>query len=263
MAVRDPLGFNAQVYNDSIKVIMRGRYLDEECKIRDGFFVYYDHKGIRYMAGTYTRNMRTGWWFNWYPMGSVKDSIMFNNNLPDGKTRRYFASGQLEAEGEYKTGKINGEWLWYHSNGQLATREKYLNGSLDSLECFDSSGAALGVNCAINRPPAIKGRYGGVEKFVKDSLIYPPEALKKEIEGYVAIQFTVSKNGEMSEPIVLRSPNPLLSAEAIRVLKSIPAWYPAIWHNRVVDHSFTLSIPFFIANPTVPVTEIETPAMLD
>jgi len=261
VAIKDVSGWNAVVYNDSIKIIMRGRYLDEDCKIKDGFFAYNNNLGLRYMSGQFVRNMKTGWWFTWFPGGGIKDSIFFKNDLPDGRSYRYFESGIVESEGTYKDGKTDGEWIWYHENGQIATKEKYTNGQLESLECFDSTGMATGSNCAINRPPAIKGRYLGVEKFVKDSLRYPLEAYKKEIEGYVAVKFIVSKSGEITEPVIISSPDPTMSQEVIRVIKIIPALYPAIWHNRLVEHTFTLNIPFYIGESMLPVTEWKLPGL--
>ncbi len=259
VAVKNETGWHAVVYNDSLRVIMRGRYIDDECRIKDGFFAYNNDLGLRYMSGQYARNMKTGWWFTWFPGGGIKDSIFFKNNLPDGQSYRYFESGIVESKGTYKDGKIDGEWTWYYENGQIATKEKYANGQLESLECFDSTGMATGSNCAINRPPAIKGRYGGVEKYIKDSLRFPAEAALKEVEGYVAVKFNVTKKGEISEPVILGSPDPLFSQEAIRVIKSIPAWYPAIWHNRVVEYTYTLNIPFYLGDNISPVTEQSLP----
>jgi hypothetical protein len=259
--VKDVNGWNTVVYNDSIKIIMRGRYLDEDCKVKDGFFMYNNDQGIRYMAGQFNQNKKTGWWYTWYASGGIKDSVLFSNDLPEGMSIRYFPFGKIESKGTYKGGKIAGEWNWFHENGNIATRETYADGKLESLECFDSSGAATGFNCAIDRAPAIKGRYGGVEKFVKDSLRYPAEAFKKQVEGYVSVQFTIAKTGEMSEPLILDSPDPLLSQETIRVLKAIPAWYPAIYHNRTVERSLTLNIPFFMGDHMIPVTETKIPGL--
>ncbi len=259
VAVKDVAGWNTVIYNDSIKVVMRGRYTDVDCKIKEGTFIYYS-KGSRYMAGNYSRNMRTGAWLTWFPSGQMKDSLPFANDLAEGYSVKYFESGVLESTGEYKQGMINGEWNWFHENGKIATREKYSGGKLASLECFDTLGNPTGFNCAIARPPAIKGRYGGIEKYIKDSLQFPEIALKKDLEGYVTLQFVVNKNGQIEEPEILFSSDPSFSAEAVRVLRSVPAWYPAISHNRVIDHIYTLNIPFY-KSELVPVTESTRPEL--
>lgn len=261
VAVKDATGWGTVVYNDSIKIIMRGRYLDEDCKIREGYFIYNNDQGINYMGGHYSRNKKTGWWQTWFPTGGIKDSVLFSNDLLEGTAIRYFESGKVESKGTYKAGKIEGDWTWYHENGNKATRENYADGKLTSLDCFDSTGAPTGSNCAISRPPAIKGLYGGVEKVVKDSLRYPPKAFEKEVQGYVVVKFLVTKRGEITGPLILSSPDPSLSQEALRVIKAIPACYPAISHNRSVEYTYTLKIPFYIFDPMLPVTELEVPGL--
>jgi hypothetical protein len=37
--------------------------------------------------------------------------------------------------------------------------------------------------------------------------------------------------------------------------------YPAIWHNRLVEHTFTLNIPFYIGESMLPVTEWKLPGL--
>jgi antitoxin component YwqK of YwqJK toxin-antitoxin module len=255
VAVKDIFGWNAIVYNDSLKVIMRGKYTNEDCKIKDGWFIYYDHKGERNLAGKYTQNMKNDLWLTWYPSGQIRDSVFFLNDLAHGPSRKYFESGLIESTGYFRNGIIDSVWEWYHENGRRAALEKYTKGTLASFECFDTTGTSIGMNCAINRPPAIKGKYGGVEKYVSDSIRYSEKMKLTEI-SFVTVQFTVNKEGRMSEPRVINPANKSLSDEIIRVLKSIPGWYPAVSHNRTVEHTYTLNISFFPENQGVQVQEI-------
>ena len=118
-------------------------------------------------------------------------------------------------------------------------------GKLKSLECYDSLGNNTGVTCGLEKAPTIKGYYGGINKYIIDSLYYPEEALKKNIQGMVDVNFTISKEGKLTQVKILSSPNSLLSNEVIRVLYSVKAWYPAISHNRIVDYTVSLNIPFY------------------
>jgi hypothetical protein len=244
VAIKDPLGWSAIIYNDSMKVIMRGKYKDPDCMIKDGWFIYYDQKGQRAVAGKYTANLKTDLWQTWYPSGQVKDSVYFMNDMANGLCRKYSETGLIEGKGFYKNGTPDSAWEWYHENGQIATREHYTRGMLSSFECFDSSGISLGMNCAINRLPAIKGKYGGVEKYVSDSLKYP-EKIKLSDVNYITVQFTVNKQGIMSEPTIVGVPVPTLADEVKKVIKSIPGWYPAVLHNRTLDYTYTLNVGFY------------------
>jgi hypothetical protein len=258
VVVKDLLGWNALVYNDSMKVIMRGKYADEDCKTKEGWFIYYTQKGDRYLAGKYSRNLKTDLWQTWFPSGQIRDSIYFFNDLANGQCRKYFESGILESAGFYKNGIPDSIWTWNYENGQKATFEKYNNGRLSSFECFDSAGVSLGMNCAINRLPAIKGKYGGVEKYVSDSIRFPEKLNLPEIT-YLTAQFTVNKQGNMSEPLIMQSSQNTLSAEIVRVLKSIPGWYPAVLHNRAMDFTYTLRITFNPENQGIQVESISNP----
>lgn len=258
VAVKDILGWNAIVYNDSMKVIMRGKYVDEDCKTKEGWFIYYNQKGVKYLAGKYSKNLRTDIWQTWYPSGQVKDSVYFSNNVANGPSRKYFESGVIESTGFFKNGAPDSVWEWHHENGRKASLEKYTKGMLSSFECFDSTGVSMGMNCAINRLPAIKGKYGGVEKYVSDSIRYPKKVNLTDLV-FVTIQFTVNKLGIMNDPVVLNTAHVSLSEEIVRVLKSIPGWYPAVIHNRTIDHTFTLSISFFPDNQGIQVQTVDNP----
>jgi hypothetical protein len=258
VVVKDLLGWNALVYNDSMKVIMRGKYADEDCKTKEGWFIYYTQKGDRYLAGKYSRNLKTDLWQTWFPSGQIRDSIYFLNDLANGQCRKYFESGILESAGFYKNGTPDSIWTWNYENGQKATFEKYNNSRLSSFECFDSAGVSLGMNCAINRLPAIKGKYGGVEKYVSDSIRFPEKLNLPEIT-FLTVQFTVSKLGNLSEPLIMQSSQNTLSAEIVRVLKSIPGWYPAVLHNRSMDYTYTLRITFYPENQGIQVETIPDP----
>ncbi|HLO79539.1 MAG TPA: hypothetical protein VK166_01195 [Chitinophagaceae bacterium] len=258
VAIKDPFGWSTIIYNDSMKVIMRGKYKDPDCLIKDGWFIYYNQKGERSVAGKFTGNLKSDLWQTWYPSGRIKDSIYFANDMANGASRKYFENGLLEAKGFYKNGIPDSTWEWYHENGRKATLEKYTEGLLASFECFDSSGNSLGMNCAINRLPAIKGKYGGVEKYVTDSLKFP-EKLNLNDVSFITIQFTVNKEGVMSTPNIIGTQLPTMSDEVLRVVKSIPGWYPAVLHNRTIDYTYTLSISFLPDFNAVRVQAITNP----
>jgi TonB family protein len=81
--------------------------------------------------------------------------------------------------------------------------------------------------------------------FLSQQITYPPEAKKNNIQGRVVIKFVVNKKGEMVNFRILKSPDPLLTKEALRVLKLAPNWIPG--ENEQGEHVnvyFTLPIEF-------------------
>lgn len=78
---------------------------------------------------------------------------------------------------------------------------------------------------------------------VAQNFEYPAEAIAQEIEGRVLVYFIVEKDGSISSVEVLRSVDPLLDAEALRVVKSLPhATSPAYVDGVPVRMSFIAPI---------------------
>ena len=88
---------------------------------------------------------------------------------------------------------------------------------------------------------------GGMKAFVnylKRKLVYPPQAKKENLEGVVAVQFVVEKDGSISNPQIIKGGNPLLNDEALRVVNSMPKWKPGKQRGKVVRVGYTVPIIF-------------------
>ncbi|MBP7103126.1 MAG: energy transducer TonB [Bacteroidales bacterium] len=88
---------------------------------------------------------------------------------------------------------------------------------------------------------------GGEEariKFLVDHLLYPKEALNKNIEGTVVVGFVVETDGSFSNVKIVRSKDPHLDAEALRVTRLMPKWKPAKQKGKFVRCQFTMPITF-------------------
>ena len=245
MAYQENNKWTAVVVNDSGNILMTGIYKDKSLKIRDGLFTFFYPSGKIHVRGTYVNNAQYDLWMSWYPGGERKDSLYFKNSFKHGEAASWFENGNPKYHGNYLVSYADSSWTWYHENGKPSTKEKYEAGKLKSLECFDSSGNYTGVGCALEKGPTIMGYYGGINKYIIDSLYFPEEALKKNIQGMVDVSFTISKDGKLGPVKILNTPDSLLSNEVIRVLQSVQVWYPAIEHNRPVDQTLTLKIPFY------------------
>jgi TonB family protein len=90
-------------------------------------------------------------------------------------------------------------------------------------------------------------RDGDINTFrnwVQQHLIYPPEAIEKNINGRVTAQFCVDSYGKVVEVKVLRSPDPVLNAETIRAINSSPKWIPAMQGGKFVKQMFVIPVNF-------------------
>jgi len=80
--------------------------------------------------------------------------------------------------------------------------------------------------------------------FIEKQLKYPEEAIEKNIEGRVFVQFTIARDGYVKDAKVVRSVHPALDQEVLRVIYSSPRWVPGKQRGHLVNVSQTLPIEF-------------------
>ena len=94
------------------------------------------------------------------------------------------------------------------------------------------------------QPPMFPGGEEALMLFLKVNVKYPPSAVKRNVQGKVVMQFVVDKTGKVTEIKVAKSVDKALDAEAIRVCKLLPDFYPALENGEPVSVWFTLPITF-------------------
>lgn len=90
---------------------------------------------------------------------------------------------------------------------------------------------------------------GGIVEFMKwlsHSLHYPPQARARKIQGKVVVSFIVNKNGTISNPKIERHADPMLDAEALRVIKLMPRWKPGIMNEKPCRTMIAIPINFVL-----------------
>lgn len=81
-------------------------------------------------------------------------------------------------------------------------------------------------------------------KYLGENIKYPKLAKEQKVEGRVIVKFVVDKEGNITTPSVVKSPNPLLSEEAVRVVMSMPRWEPGVKDGKNVPVNFYIPISF-------------------
>jgi periplasmic protein TonB len=82
--------------------------------------------------------------------------------------------------------------------------------------------------------------------WVEKSLVYPPVAAENGIFGKVIVQFAVNSKGDVVDAKVLRSVDPSLDKETIRVINMSPKWVPAKQGGRAVKQQFVIPVSFVL-----------------
>ena len=92
--------------------------------------------------------------------------------------------------------------------------------------------------------PEFPGGEKELFKFLSDNTNYPEISKSNNSQGKVLIEFVIEKNGEISNVKVLKSVDPYIDAEAIRVVKEMPKWIPGKQLNEKVRVRQRLPLKF-------------------
>ena len=144
---------------------------------------------------------------------------------------------------KWKPGKQNGE----------AVRVKYTLPVLFKLNGKASENATKeeqnnpdenGVYQVCEVMPEFPGGMQECMKWLGKNIKYPAEAIEKGIQGRVILQMVVEKDGSITNAKVVRSVDPLLDKEALRVINLSPKWNPAKHKGEAVKVRYTLPVMF-------------------
>ncbi|MGP1461574.1 MAG: energy transducer TonB [Bacteroides sp.] len=99
----------------------------------------------------------------------------------------------------------------------------------------------------VEEMPSFRG--GGLEAFrqyVKENTRYPEAAAEVGIQGKVQVAFVVEPDGSVGRVKVVRSVDPILDKEAVRVVKSSPKWTPGKQRGKPARVGYTIPVVFFL-----------------
>ncbi|MCR5313664.1 MAG: TonB family protein [Bacteroidaceae bacterium] len=96
----------------------------------------------------------------------------------------------------------------------------------------------------VEENPSFPGGDAALMTWLQKNIKYPSAAQENGIQGRVLVSFVVNKDGSIVEPRVMRSVDPSLDKEAIRVVSSMPRWKPGKQRGKAVRVKFTLPIMF-------------------
>jgi TonB family protein len=101
------------------------------------------------------------------------------------------------------------------------------------------------VYTTVHQMPAFVGGDTAMFNFIRDNLTYPViSCYEGGIQGRVLVRFTVTSEGNVTNPEIVRSLDPVCDKEAIRVIELMPKWIPGQQDGKNVDVYYTLPITF-------------------
>jgi TonB family protein len=207
------------------RIQMTGTYKSIRPDNKDGHFIYYFETGQKQMDCHYRDNMYHGLCQEWFESGQMKVSQFFANDLLDGKFASWREDGTPRLQAHYSMGEKHGEFISYYSNGQQARRDIYENDKLVEGKCFTQKGRPTAYFPYIKMPEFQGGREG-LLRYLRDELVYPPEARRRRYTGSVVVLFTVDESGMIRGPSIANGDIESFNTEALRIVSEMPPWIP-------------------------------------
>lgn len=96
----------------------------------------------------------------------------------------------------------------------------------------------------VDQLPEFQGGTSGMAQYMSKSIKYPEEAKSKGLQGTVYVQFVVETDGRVNMAKVSRGFDKTCDAEALRVVKAMPAWNPGMQNGVPVRVQLSLPVKF-------------------
>ena len=92
--------------------------------------------------------------------------------------------------------------------------------------------------------PEFPGGTAALLEYLRKNIKYPAICRENNIQGRVLVTFIVNKDGAIVEPEVVKSVNPSLDKEALRVISTMPNWKPGSQRGKPVRVKYTVPVAF-------------------
>jgi TonB family protein len=158
---------------------------------------------------------------------NTPDVVISIEDVPANKSAKSAETATLKEHNDDKNNKLNEMVVVGYSSDDKET-------SVSEQDVFE----------LVETPPSFPGGEKAMYDYLAKEIRYPVEAQKQKIEGRVMVQFIVNDQGKVIRPKIASSMNPLLDAEALRVINSMPNWIPGKQGGKNVNVRYTMPIQF-------------------
>ena len=100
--------------------------------------------------------------------------------------------------------------------------------------------------------PQFPGGQGVMMKYLAANIKYPASAVKAKKQGRVIVAFVIQKDGSVTNARIVRSVDPELDAEALRIVKAMPNWTPGTQDGKPVNVRYTIPVVFSLYKDVTP-----------
>lgn len=247
-------------------LIMEGRYgtVTEYGRVKhpyNGDFVYYYKNGTKRSEGKIENGSRSGVWNLFYKNGNLRASIRYEGQRGFAVLESYDRDGKKNERKGLALHEDAGEPARTRYESKADQRDLALMKEFPFLKKFGDNTYERDLKKLLVEYPADDSRPnpfgigfdfdidfpGGIEhytKMLRDKIVYPPQALKDKTEGLVIVSVMIGNDGAIEEAKVITDIGGGCGAEAERLIREAPKFWPARKDNKRIKKSMLVPVYF-------------------
>ncbi|MBI5541411.1 MAG: energy transducer TonB [Bacteroidia bacterium] len=232
--------FTSVIFSQSIDTSYIDKWF-EECSKDISYFYKVNNLDSNY-SGIETVFVWTGQKY------SVKSIL---NGSYSGPATWWYKNGQKAIEGSYKNGLLDGKLIRWYPNGIIQSEEIYEKGiGNDNDKHYNESGKIIYSLVQVEKYPFFentnskKDSYDAIKKYLnKHAQLFKWSKLN-DIQGVIKVYYTITEQGKVVDVAIYDEVNYFLDKEAIRIVKNMPKFNPAVKDGKCVKIRTVAKVEF-------------------
>ena len=167
------------------------------------------------------------------------------------QTALFFALGLLAS-----VVGVNAQVIGDHLDVAVISDAEHDPRGVEIFEIPESKPDENSIFQVVETEPEFPGGMAELMKYLEKNLRYPQICKEQGVQGRVIVMFVVNTDSTITDVNVIKSVNPHLDEEAVRVVKAMPKWNPGKQRGEPVRVQLFLPVTFRLPKDTVKVDTV-------
>ena len=164
--------------------------------------------------------------------GQVNQRKVQSDAKKTNTTPQKVSDARLKQQKEH--GKIASFTFEDEADGEVQKAKEVIAKGVEEEIVFD----------VVEQMPEFPGGPQALFTWLSQNIKYPAIAEENGVQGVVTVRYAVERDGSITDVKVMKSVDPSLDREAVRVVKSMPRWKPVKQYGKTVKVRSTVPVTF-------------------
>jgi antitoxin component YwqK of YwqJK toxin-antitoxin module len=163
------------------------------------------------------------------------------DGISQGEFIIYSKEGFISAKGTNENGRRKGDFTIFDKRGLVLNTFNYDEEYVRLIPSESKVHYTSGLFQNNTTEPEFQGGEAMMQKFIINHVMYPPDAVQRNLSGKVFIQFILNEIGEITSYRIVSKTPQILNDEVRRLILLMPRWSPSLTDG--VPQKTTVIIP--------------------